>query len=217
MKESELVLGVLLGVGVYLVTRGPRPEQEPGISGVVLGGSVGAIQVGMGQSAVMGSHLLSKTAGEIIKVTVQWNADTRDKNTKLLVPWPYWVRTRLGHSTSNPLATWQDANELGFPVGGTSNNFSMPVTGLQSAYTQFVTPNDNNQAWDIHVELFARQPDSTNPAIPSPDTTKWTLLTPAPVKHDGAIVSWAAGVQLGGSVGAIAVAQRRSRVGRMGL
>lgn len=214
MKDSRLALGALLGLGVYLLTReaqvGGDGSKGPNGGGVVLGGSVGMIKV---DQAVMGSHMLSKAAGEIIKVTVPWNADTRDQNTKLLLPWPYWLQIRLGHST---VLGWKDATELGFG-GGVNNNFSTPVTGLQSAFTQFVTPNDPNQTWDVHVRLYAREAlPGTN--LPTSDTTKWVLLPGMPVKHDGALVSWAAGVQLGGSVGAISVAQqRRHSVGRMGL
>jgi len=148
----------------------------------------------------MGAHNLFKSAFATVAVIFDWQPNARDKNTKLLKPWPYWVRARMGHST---IAGWKDAAELGFPNTGTFNTYPGLVAALQKGAYFFSAPDDANQVWDIHVELYAAKANGVTPI-----QGEWVLVASA--KHDQAFTSLTQGVNLGASLGTINVAQQRS-------
>mgnify|MGYP001580768812 CR=1 FL=1 len=176
----------------------------PGDGGVQLGGSLG--QISVNNQATMGTHRLAKLPQSNVQVTFTWQPDTRDMATKLLKPWNYRLIVRMGHNT---VFGWKRSDELGFPNMWMFTTTIPGVTALQAATYVFSAPNDPNQVWDIRVELAVATPDDR-----FAPTTTYTKVSEG--EHPGAFWVPEAGVQLGGSLGVVSVAQRPGRLVGLG-
>lgn len=222
--RGGLYLVVIAGVALWFISRGEKGK-EPGtvVGEAQVSASLGSVSV----RAMMGSHLLTKVAGDKATVAVAVNGQTRDADGAL-VNWPMELILRLGHST---LFGWKMPQELNssWPFGHAVNPLSH--IGDRTISRTFTVPPDNDQAWDIKAWLYALPSDAQglpvgNPSdfilasngleegldpgsIPSDETvgsTRWKGLAYA--EHKGAIRSVDGSALVSASLGIVTVSQR---------
>lgn len=207
-----LLVGSVLIAGLFLL-RGraegggdESPTPAP-VTEVILLGEVGQVTVSQQRvgRVAMGRHLVRKGPGDAIVVRVNGTVNATNQTGQPLT-WPWRLRVRFGHNT---LFGWRLPTDLGFPENGEEFISFSPFSGSLtfSRLTSFIAPRDDNQEWDIRIDIQAAKQDGAG----NPIAGEWDTI--AQGEHAGAVLTVDFAANLTGSIGDVTVSQRR-RLGR---
>lgn len=208
-----LAIGVLAIAGLFFLRRdnGGDPDPDPTpvpTTEVILLGTVGQVSVSQTRRrhAGMARHLVLKGPGDGIVVRVNGEMEATNQTGQPII-WPWRLRVRFGHNT---LFGWRTPDQLGFPENGEEFITFSPFSGSLtfSRLTSFIAPRDNNQEWDVRIDIQAAKHDGAG----NPVTGEWDTI--AQGEHAGAVRTVDFGANRTGNVGTVTVS-KRDRLGRV--
>ena len=177
-KGGAIVLAIGAIVAVFFLLRGkggaPPP---PGTGPATPAGSVFSVDVAQRVRTVMrrgraamGSHLLIKTIGSTVTVTVTWTAATKSSGGTPIA-WNYAISWRYRHAPTGTLLSGGF-----FPIGSRS-----PGTYTFGTAPLTLSPPFSGKDWDVQVTLKA---DTSSPTgTPNNDVGEDTGVVIANAQH----------------------------------